>query len=226
MPSKLIYILCIFTSQCFIALGQNIRREEICIKPIFDKTTLQLDKSYYHSGIKDSISISAFKFYISSIELIQNEKVIWKEENSFHLIDTDNETSLSIPLHIPSDLQYNKIKFNIGIDSVTNTSGAMGGDLDPTKGMYWAWQSGYINFKLEGKSTKQEFQFHLGGYQTPFNSLKTISLNLSPNSEKEIYIDIKKLITEIDLTKQHHIMSPSEISVLLSQKLAEAFSTY
>ena len=58
----------------------------------------------------------------------------------------------------------------------------MGGDLDPTKGMYWAWQSGYINFKMEGScsqclATKNNFEFHLGGYQQPFYAMQTIELN-------------------------------------------------
>ena len=60
-----------------------------------------------------------------------------------------------------------RIYFQIGIDSLTNVSGDLDGDLDPALGMYWAWNSGYINMKLEGKSSscksvKKEFQFHIG----------------------------------------------------------------
>jgi len=38
------------------------------------------------------------------------------------------------------------------VDSLANVSGAMSNDLDATKGMYWSWQSGFINLKIEGKS--------------------------------------------------------------------------
>ena len=70
----------------------------------------------------------------------------------------------SLALQIPSNIPFSKLKFQLGIDSLTNVSGAMGGDLDPTKGMYWTWQSGYINMKIEGKSNscktrKNQFQF-------------------------------------------------------------------
>ena len=79
--------------------------------------------------------------------------------------------------------RHDKIKFNLGIDSLTNVSGVMGGDLDPTKGMYWTWQSGYINFKMEGSSAvcptrNHEFQFHIGGYQDPFYAMQTLELEV------------------------------------------------
>jgi len=59
----------------------------------------------------------------------------------------------------------------IGTDSITNVSGALDGDLDPIKGMYWAWNSGCINFKLEGtrviSGKKTPFEYHIGGYNGP-----------------------------------------------------------
>ena len=121
------------------------------------------------------------------------------------------------------------IKFNIGIDSITNYGGAMGGDLDPTKGMYWTWQNGYINFKLEGKSNliganNNEFTFHLGGYQNTFSTLQTLQFPVQYLSGIQINIAIDKLINEIDLSKQNHIMSPSKEAVILSNKLPAIFS--
>jgi hypothetical protein len=46
-----------------------------------------------------------------------------------------------------------KITFSAGIDSLTSTAGIQKGVIDPINGMYWAWQSGYVNFKIEGKSS-------------------------------------------------------------------------
>ena len=82
---------------------------------------------------------------------------------------------VALCLEIPEDTEFDAIQFNLGIDSLTNVSGALGGDLDPTKGMYWTWQNGYVNFKLQGTSDlcnnpKNEFEFHLGGYLKPFNN--------------------------------------------------------
>jgi hypothetical protein len=66
------------------------------------------------------------------------------------LIDFDENDSNALCLEIPDDIEFDAIQFNLGLDSLTNVSGALGGDLDPTKGMYWTWQNGYVNFKLQG----------------------------------------------------------------------------
>ena len=98
-------------------------------------------------------------------------------------------------LKLPPDLTYDQLAFDIGIDSITNVSGAMGGDLDPTKGMYWTWQSGYINFKLEGTSPdcparKNEFQFHLGGYAYPNASVQKIALTATGQGNINVQMNL------------------------------------
>jgi hypothetical protein len=196
---------------------------------MYGNSKLEIDSSY-KLGVNDSIQIETLKFYISSIELLNKGKVIWKEQNSFHLIDISNEKTLTALLNIPATITFDQVKFNLGIDSITNVSGALGGDLDPTKGMYWTWQNGYINFKLEGKSNVcktrlHEFQLHLGGYQYPFNSLTSVVLNVSQNEKADILIDIKRFLKTIDLSTQHHIMSPCSDAMLLSNKVLKTFFT-
>ena len=60
--------------------------------------------------------------------------------------------------------------------------------------MYWTWQSGYINFKIEGNSplcssSKSKFAFHIGGFQHPFNAIQHIVLD--KNSASDITVEIK-----------------------------------
>ena len=116
----------------------------------------------------------------------------------------------------------------LGIDSTTNMGGAMAGDLDPMKGMYWTWQSGYINFKLEGSSNlcptfKNEFQFHFGGYAFPNNALQTIILNVNMDKNISIEMDISAFLKEINLEKENLVMSPSQQVIELSKKVASIF---
>jgi len=204
--------------------GKNV---QLIIRPVIGNDELRINDNYKIDTV-DSIRIETLKFYLSGIELFKDENLAWKEENSFHLVDASIEKSLSITLKIPESISFNSVKFNIGIDSITNVSGAIGGDLDPTKGMYWTWQSGYINFKIEGKSPdciarNNEFQFHLGGYTSPNNSLQTIKLN---TGEKEVILlemDIKKLLGSIDLKKQNQIMSPGPESVSISSRIPGIF---
>ena len=176
----------------------------------------------------DSIRFSVLRFYISGIQLFLNNSLTYSEQNSFHLIDAEDEHSMHLSFSIPGKILINKIKFNLGIDSLTNVFGAMGGDLDPTKGMYWTWQSGYINFKIEGNSflnttRNQEFQFHLGGYKDSFNALQVVMIDVTEKGVINIYFDTQHFIGAIDLKHQNHIMSPGKEAVHLSELAAKSF---
>ena len=201
------------------------QENKLLFNPTYNKQLLK-PEFYYKLNTTDSIQITSLKFYISHLELINDDKIAWKEKSSFHLIDAFDKNTLSIS--IPSNVSFNKIKFQLGIDSLTNVSGAMGGDLDPTKGMYWTWQSGYINFKLEGnsnlcKTRQNEFQFHLGGYLQPFNCLQTVFIQVKSNTNIKLDMDVAKLFQHIQLSKLNHIMSPGKEAVDLSEKISETF---
>ena len=94
--------------------------------------------------------------------------------------------------------------------------------------MYWTWNSGYINFKLEGTSlvcntTKNAFNFHLGGYMAPFRSAQVVGSRVMTTDEVIIRLDLSKFFAEVDLAKDHTIMSPSARAVELSAILARSF---
>ena len=203
---QLVIIFLLLLNQLFC---QTTKTVVVTFQPNYGNTKLVTD-SFLKLNDHDSLKIESLKFYISNIKLLDNRKLVWQQENSFYLIDITDENSLKISITIPSSCFYNELQFNLGIDSLTNVSGAMGNDLDPTKGMYWTWQSGYINFKFEGKSNvckirNNEFQFHLGGYQTPHNALQTINLDVKPQNSIYIKFDLKQLFSVIDLSKTNHI---------------------
>jgi len=210
------------------SFAQN-KQIQISFLGTFGQNNLSLTDSVFDTKDSNQLQIETLKFYISNVQLLNNGKLVLEEKNSFYLVDIAEKNPFKISLQNNNNIVFDKIKFNIGIDSFTNVSGAMGGDLDPTKGMYWTWQNGYINFKLEGKSQvcktrNNEFQFHLGGYQFPNYSMQTISF-LVNNSEKiQINIDVQKILHQIDLSKTNQIMSPSVEAVLLTKIVANAFS--
>ena len=220
---KILGLLFFWTLSMGMARAQSL----LTFHPYYGKAPLQLSDSAFQSNDKDSITISLFRFYISGIELWNDGKRVWEEKN-YHLINTADTSTLQISLSNSYTINCNKIKLNLGIDSTTNVSGAMGGDLDPMKGMYWAWQSGYINVKLEGASPlcrtrNNGFEFHLGGYHVPFNALQTIELPIKSSDKIEVFIDLKQLLTNIDLSKTNQLMSPSKEAVELSGKLSKVF---
>lgn len=211
-----------------ITLSNAQNTTPLLFNPCYGKEAIHLDDSAYQANDKDSITISLFKFYVSGIELINDDSKVWAEANSYHLINAAEAKTLQLALSIPNNLSFNKIKFNLGIDSTTNVSGAMGGELDPLRGMYWTWQSGYINIKLEGTSplcnTRHHgFEFHLGGYHHPFDALQTIILPLKTTKEIAINIDLKKLLGSLSLDKTNQIMTPSKEAVTVARKVADMF---
>lgn len=202
---------------------------QFSVSTTFGATHLDLVDSAFNTNDSTHLKITDVKFYISKIQLLRNGEIVLEEKNSFHLVDARQNNPFIIIVGNKQNIPFDQLKFNLGIDSATNVSGAMGGDLDPTKGMYWTWQSGYINFKLEGTSPlcttrNKEFQFHLGGYQKPNYCLQTLSFPINDTSKIDLKLDVQKILEQVDLPRTNHIMSPSAEAVLISKIVANAFT--
>jgi hypothetical protein len=174
----------------------------------------------------DSINIDVFKCYVSNIVISDSNNHKDLSLSNCHLLDfTNSDTAL---VFLSPFSNAHSLGFNLGLDSIINTSGALGGQLDPSKGMYWTWQSGYINFKIEGSSPycsarNHEFQFHAGGYAYPYNALNSINLELLPNKPFLIEIDLALFFKLIALRDLNHVMSPGPNSIKISKALASCF---
>ena len=185
------FIILVLVLLHFFSVAQRIN---ISLNASLDGKELLLDRVVVNSE-KDTLLINQLKFYISNIHFLKDDSIVFSELNSYHLFDFEMPASTSLSIKTFRSISYNSIRFYLGIDSLTNVSGALGGELDPTHGMYWTWQSGYINFKMEGKASKStapsnEFQFHLGGYQQPFYSLQEVQLNVyDENINLELNLD-------------------------------------
>ncbi len=195
----------------------------------FNNEILELNKQYFLNSVNDSIKIETLKFFVSEIKFLQDKTVVDSLSKKHHLIDLENESSIHLTGEISNHLNFNKVRFNIGIDSLTNVSGVFGGDLDPTNGMYWTWQSGYVNFKLEGKSNacptrNNFFQFHIGGYLAPYNTLRTVELDILNEEIAIINLDISTFLSDINLTETHSVMSPNEAAVAIADIFPKVFT--
>ena len=192
------------------------------------KDTLELEKPFYFKSIQDSLQVDVFKFYISEIKFLLDDDIVASVHKKNFLINFEDLNSKRIKTKISDTLKFNKIKFNVGLDSITNVSGVYGQDLDPTNGMYWTWNSGYINCKLEGssnvfKTRKNKYIFHLGGYKSPFISMQTITLEATQGKEIEILISLDDFFSNLDETKYHTILSPNNKSVVISKQFSTTF---
>ena len=182
------------------------------------KLPFEVNKKYVSSK-KDTLTVETFKCYISNIQIQYVDQSVFTQKDSYHLLDSDNPDSFRIPVTKNNNKLISKITFNIGLDSLTNTAGAMAGDLDPINGMYWAWQSGYINMKIEGKSSscktrKNEFQFHIGGYLSPYYAMRKVALTYDKKATQiDIGIDLYNFFANIKLAKTNSIMIPGTLAM-------------
>ena len=186
---------------------------ELIINPTFNNQTL-MESAWYMSSKNDSIQITDVRFYLTDFQLKTVAGKIRSIENSNYLIDVFKPETLDILLDTTFFGRGDELSFNLGVSSAMNTSGALSGALDPSNGMFWSWQSGYINFKIEGISPscdtrKNKFQFHIGGYQEPHTTLRRLSFRLD-NQTTQIDLNLDVFFDTILLALENQVMIPGE----------------
>jgi hypothetical protein len=215
-------LICIFLL-VFSIHFLKAQNSEIVFSPTYGNAKLSLNTNYFLKSINDSIQFTTIKCYVSHITLYKQQEVVYQSSTP-KLLDISQSSSLVIKTSISS---FDSISFMIGVDSLTQVSGAYGGDLDPTNGMYWTWQSGYINTKIEGNTKacptrNNQFQQHLGGYLFPYNTNRIVSFRTGSNI---IQINFEQWANTIDFTQNHHIMSPGKNAINAMDNFVKRFST-
>lgn len=220
----------ILTLVAFVVIGTaQPTKVAMYFNPTFNTVPLTLFTRYTVDETKpDSIIFSAFKCYISNVTLLQDSKVVYTEKNSFHLLDASVTNGLFFELFTDKNEAFNRVQFTIGIDSATHYQGLKTGCLDPLNGMYWTWNSGYINFKIEGSSNlatsrNKTFQFHIGGFRHPYQTAQTIQLQ---TNKKNIFIQVElsSLINANNLIQIPSIMTPGLQAAQLAKQFASSFT--
>lgn len=166
------------------------------------------EKNYYSKNIADSIQISELKGYITQLRGYVHGKAIPLMNSCLFTTDSAGTNTLTWK----KKLDVDSISFTLGVDSITNVSGAMGGFLDPMYGMYWTWQSGYIHLKMEGRSRAcrapgNVFQYHLGGYSYPYNASVNVTLKIQ-NKNPVLVLPLDRWFEILSFQETDHMMSP------------------
>ncbi len=202
---------------------------EVSFIPVFQEKSLELENPYCNTKGEGCINIEILRFYISDVKIWKEDVLVAKDEITHRLLDMDNPASFNWDIIIPKRSKPTHLTFTLGVDSLTNVSGAQGGDLDPTKGMYWTWKSGYVNFKLEGKADdcpgrKNKFIYHLGGYQGPNAGCREIQLPIEGKCKAEIQFSLDEFFGKVPPSKLYHIMSPNTVSSSVADIVASIFT--
>jgi len=183
-----ILLLCFFLSACG-KKDPEIKEEPVVPGTVtFNFKAKVNDKDLapetkYINASQDTFTVSKLTYYISNVKLIRMDGTVYNEPQSYHLIQhIENKTTFNLT-EVPVG-DYKTIAFLIGIDSVTNVSGARTGALDLSNDMYWQWE-GYLFLKMDGTFNSNErpetgdYAIHVGGYKAPNPCLQTCRFDLS-----------------------------------------------
>ena len=182
---------------------------------------ISLGKTYYIG--KDSIKFDELKMYLSDFHFQKQTRQ--HHIQGVQLIDLAEDQSLTLFPDFPVS-EYESMSFRFGLDSSYHVSESVEGDLDPLKGMYWAWNSGYIQFKCTGTSssiplTDQTFEYHLGGYRQPVETVLPMEIKIKGN---KLILNIKPFFDQtVDFQQVQRVMIPGKMAKTYCQELAKFF---
>ena len=197
-----------------IAQADSLRIDFV---PTWDGDAAQLGHAYVTSA-GDTITLTQLRFIVGAYG-----DAGAASPDQWHLFDLAAPTPFIVSEPVLSPAKT--LQLLLGVDSLTNTRGAQGGALDPTNGMYWAWQSGYINVKLEGMSTRcgGDFALHLGGFLGGDLAAQLLALPLAKDQgELTVHIDVGAFLARAFLDGPCRIMRPSEVAVATSELFANS----
>ena len=195
---------------------------------------LQLGEEY-QNPFSETFTVRSFRYYISHITLEDSSGKKINSSNAIYLIDEADSASKFIHLSIPF-MRIKKIHFLLGIDSIKNITGVQTGVLDPAKGMFWFWNTGYVMAKLEGNSSAStiaanSFTYHIGGYKTGENTVRKITLDIPLYNQKNltaitICADINKWFngtSTVHIAQTPVCHSPGALAVQIADNYAGMF---
>lgn len=161
---------------------------------------LEMNKKY-KNPFGETFEITRFRFYASRIgPVYADSNIRFNMKSVYHLIDFSDSFSTNFVLPVKPG-PCNGIQFLLGVDSIDQQGGARTGALDPSRGMYWTWNSGYQSFKIEGYSPSSVqpahiVAYHIGGYRHPYSTVWKIRINttddeaFSITKENTIHVEV------------------------------------
>ncbi len=155
-----------------------------------------------------SVRIDKLRWYVSLPTAGKKGSKAW-------LLDLADSASLDQQMSRPVN---NRISLLFGIDSAIQVAGVGTGALDPLRGMYWTWQTGYVQWKMEGAirvdGLESPLELHLGGFDGATKSQSMLSDYLIYPTTNSVIAqwNISPFLVEVVRRKKFGVMSPSPIA--------------
>lgn len=194
---------------------------DIRIRPSFGRESLVLDDQPYQTASGEQVTVSRFRFYMTQLRVRFADESVYPVPNGNYLIDAEDTASQHIRLAIHEGKKVKALEALLGVDSATNTAGAGGGALDASKGMYWAWHSGYIHAKLEGtcascRTRGHVYELHLGGFKRP-HATQRVQRWAVKDSRLRLRADASALLERIALKDSCTVVEPGALAARIAQ---------
>lgn len=195
-----------------------------------DAQQLAVGNLGYTNEAGNVYSVDLLKYYISNIVFVKDDNSLHYAPN-YELIDESKSESKSFSMVIPTG-NYKELRFFMGVDSLKNVSGAQSGALDPSYGMFWDWNTGYIYFKHEGNFIDPNgdtlpIVYHFGSFDALVK--QEHSLNFEAGSTPrtiQITFNLNQLYRSpnvIDFTNNNIHSGGSQFVNSLRENFADAF---
>ncbi|MCA6462271.1 MAG: hypothetical protein IM572_07350 [Chitinophagaceae bacterium] len=208
----------------------------IVVQPICGNRPFSFDSSFVNA-MGETFQVSKCLFYLSNFSVTYTDGKKEKIPASYFLIDLSDSRSCKIQLPVQNK-KIQSIHFLLGIDSATNVRGIQKGVLDPARGMFWTWNTGYVMAKMEGTSTAsnmpgKKFSYHIGGYAGDQNVVKSIELFLTGVKERKKEQPIVLLAdvlhwfngpSNLSIAQQPNCHSPGELAQRIAENYQSMFS--
>ena len=141
----------------------------------------------------------------SQIQIEQFKCYLGDGYQHYYLVDASDSTTYLLP-------EVHRV-LQVGMDSIANTSDRLDCAFDPLLGMYWAWNTGYIQLKVIGQyytsGTVQPFEYHIGGYTSPNLTSGTIQLMADQQS---LTVNLEHLFLALPYVNQPRVMMPGPLA--------------
>jgi hypothetical protein len=159
----------------------------LSFKNVVGNQDMVLSTQNYVNQNLDTFKVDIYKYYVTNIEFKTADGNVYKEMESYHLINQAETASHTFTVNGVPKGNYTSVTFLIGVDRDRNTSGAQTGALDPANGMFWTWSSGYIMSKLEGTSPQssdlgKKIIYHIAGFSGVNNVLRSPTLTFTTSA--------------------------------------------
>lgn len=152
----------------------------------FGNEPLVLNTGNYTTSQNEEITVTTFNYWITNIKFMNSNGNEYAEPESYRALKAKKGSSLHFHVSDVPAGTYTGVKFMIGVDVPRNTSGAQTGELDPAVNgdMYWNWNTGYIQAKLEGiykdaNNDAQVYKHHIGGIKAGEETPREVSFTFA-----------------------------------------------